>query len=174
MGLASTQGKSICNEPAKCFSTLPLLLYDSYYLLSLRNRRLPSSFPSCSSLCVLCSDVTNYSCRAIGNVSRDQRTVIAQLSTTHKDVSEDYRTTEDIFDCCENIMKKSLFAKDCNLTTSSHCDLISTLAELGHTTGELNCGYRMRVVNVFFVLHLKLEFPLRFFRSPFSLFNEKS
>lgn len=60
---------------------------------------------------VLCSDVTNYSCWNIRNVSSDQWTVIAQLSTTHEEVSEDYITTEDIFDCCENIMKKSLFAR---------------------------------------------------------------
>lgn len=37
----------------QCFSTLPLLLYDSYYLLYPRNRRPPSNFPSCSSLCVV-------------------------------------------------------------------------------------------------------------------------
>lgn len=40
--------------------------------------------------------------------------------------------------------------KDCNLTMSSHCDLISTLAELGRTMGQLNRGYRMCVVNVLF------------------------
>ncbi|KAL1270345.1 hypothetical protein QQF64_032634 [Cirrhinus molitorella] len=57
---------------------------------------------------VSCSDVTNYSCRTIGNVSCDRWTVIAQLSTAHEDVSVEQ---QNIFDCCENIMKKSLFAR---------------------------------------------------------------
>lgn len=60
MGLANMQGKSIRNEPAKCFSTLPLLLYDSYCLLSPRNQHLPSPLPPTSRPVhpfVLCSDV---------------------------------------------------------------------------------------------------------------------
>lgn len=107
MGLASTQGKSIRNEPAKCFSTLPLLLYESYFLLSPRNRHLPSDFLQTPVLFIPLCCVVTYSSRSIGNISHDQWTVIAQLSTTH----EDNKTTRI---CCWLLWKhneKSLFVR---------------------------------------------------------------
>lgn len=155
MGLASTQGKSIRNVSRRCHCCCMIATTCSPQGIDAHH---PTSCPVHPF--VLCSDVTNYSCRTIGNVSLDQWMVIAQLSTTHEDLSEDYITTEDIFDCCENIMKKSLFART---VTSPRVPTVIWFQPWLNSDAPWE-SWIVGIVCVswmcFFVLRLKLEFPL--------------